>query len=220
MSSIYRLFSRTGRSGPASASTRADLWSLAEFFAMVLIIENVVVLFWAFSVRGVPGAPGQQTYGIAGVWGIAMLCSGAASWAGGLIGFLFAIPRAADDRGNATTAAAGAGLPGQHTPNAQPSHTQVEVTTVHPSLRANTNLESISDGLTKVLLGVGLAQLGKIGGWMSKAATVLGPSFGPDDSGAVAAISILLYGGFGGFFFGYLATRIYLTGVFLRTDPH
>ena len=49
--------------------------------------------------------------------------------------------------------------------------------------------------------------------------SALGESFGPGNGGQIVALSILTYGTIEGFLFGYLATRIYLTNVFERSDP-
>lgn len=86
-------------------------------------------------------------------------------------------------------------------------------------LHRNTNLESISDALTKGLLAIGASQLYKVGDWVRSIAPSLGESFGPGSGGQVVALSVLTYGVIEGFLFGYLATRIYLTGVFERSDP-
>jgi hypothetical protein len=87
-------------------------------------------------------------------------------------------------------------------------------------LHRNTNLESISDALTKGLLAIGLSQLYKADEWARNVGRKLGISFGPGIEGQVVALTVLTYGAVAGFLFGYLATRIYLTGVFARNDPN
>jgi hypothetical protein len=86
-------------------------------------------------------------------------------------------------------------------------------------LHRNTNLENISDALTKGLLAIGASQLFRLDEGISRLAGTLGDSFGPGNAGKVVALSVLTYGAIAGFLFGYLATRIYLTGVFERNDP-
>ena len=86
-------------------------------------------------------------------------------------------------------------------------------------LHRNTNLENISDALTKGLLAIGASQLYRVDGWVRSIAPALGESFGPANGGQVVALSVVTYGAIEGFLFGYLATRIYLTGVFERSDP-
>jgi len=84
--------------------------------------------------------------------------------------------------------------------------------------RSNTNLESISDALTKALLGIGLTQLHQVGDAVTIVTTKLGPSFGVAPAGGIVAVCVLIYGASEGFLFGYLATRVYLTGVFMRNE--
>ena len=86
-------------------------------------------------------------------------------------------------------------------------------------LRRNTNLENVSDALTKGLLAIGLSQLFNIGEWAGRVGSTPGTSLGPGTDGKVVALTVLTYGTVAGFLFGYLTTRIYLTGVFERYDP-
>lgn len=74
----------------------------------------------------------------------------------------------------------------------------------------NTNLEQISDWLTKILVGVGLTQLEKIPGAFSAAAAAVagglpGVAVHPSVVGAV-----LLYFAMWGFLTSYIVTRIYM----------
>ena len=70
------------------------------------------------------------------VFGLSLLIAGTFVLAGGLLGFLFGIPRTLQ----------------------QEDETEVKGV----GYRANTNLEQISDWLTKILVGVGLTQIGRI----------------------------------------------------------
>src|SRR6266850_7688731 len=72
---------------------------------------------------------------------IGLLVAGAALAAGILIGFLFGIPRTLQREGPKDTANGNA--PGE-------------------AYGVNTNLEQISDWLTKIIVGVGLVQLGRV----------------------------------------------------------
>src|SRR5438552_4060746 len=76
---------------------------------------------------------------------VALMLAGACLLGGGLLGFLFGLPRTVQDVGqrNSTTS----GLP------SEPQNV---------SYHANTNLEQISDWLTKILVGVGLTQIGQL----------------------------------------------------------
>ncbi|MBV8737721.1 MAG: hypothetical protein JO007_10775 [Alphaproteobacteria bacterium] len=206
---------------------------LAAFFLLVVVIENILVGIWAYGVSGQPARQGARTYTMAGVYSIAMLVSGAASFIGGTLGFLFGIPQSnmlvartgtvADKDRVTGTAGNGKGrqVDAEHTAIAEESETAVAAPPAGPGsgLRHNTNLENISDALTKGLLAIGVTQLYRIEGWVRALAPALGESFGPGTDGQIAGFSILTYGAIEGFLFGYLATRTYLTGVFEESDP-
>jgi hypothetical protein len=214
--------------------TKWDLIWLVVFFLFVLGVENFLVILWANDVSGQIIGAGPQTYTLRGVYSIAMLCSGAASFMGGLIGFLFGIPQSNAVVQRSSTVAGAAERDdiepvGGHAGSASVEEraaaatreTTIAVPPVGPGsgLHRNTNLESISDALTKGLLAIGASQLYKVGDWVRRIAPSLGESFGPGSGGQVVALSVLTYGVIEGFLFGYLATRIYLTGVFERSDP-
>jgi hypothetical protein len=117
-----------------------------------------------------------------------MVCAG--FLVGALVGFLFGIPRTltAD-----TTPADGAGTV------AQPLN-------YHP----NTNLEQISDWLTKILVGVGLVQFGAMRDSARDLIEFLRPGLGNDDVADVFALCALAYAATAGFLASYLVTRLVL----------
>jgi hypothetical protein len=120
-----------------------------------------------------------------------LVIAGASFLLGGLIGFLFGIPRSLDDEGNLATSDGGTG--------------SVRVT------RANTNLEQISDWLTKILVGVGLTQIGNIPDAADDLGAHLGPLLGVVGGPAAAfAISLSIYFNLSGFLLGYFWTRVFL----------
>lgn len=140
---------------------------------------------------------------------IAVLWSLACLMAGSFIGFLFGIPRILqnDTTTHGATAAAKAG--NNNTSGEQPSAS---------SYRANTNLDQISDWLTKIVVGVGLINLQKVPPRLDQAATYIAHSFGGDGNKFFAG-AMIIYFSIVGFLGAYLITRIYLAGVFEDTDP-
>jgi hypothetical protein len=87
------------------------------------------------------------------------------------------------------------------------------------SRSVNSNLEVISDWLTKILVGVGLTEMKSIPPALGSLATfIAGGSQAPDKDKAFA-LFVILYFFFGGFVAAYLETRVFLTGAFLRSDP-
>jgi hypothetical protein len=99
--------------------------------------------------------------------------------------------------------------------------------------RANTNLEDVSDWLTKLLIGAGLVQLSSIRNSLAEVQTTVNRMFDagerggryvlatrrPDAPGAgVLALTILLFSAAGGFLFGYVWSRVVLPIAFIRAD--
>lgn len=112
--------------------------------------------------------------------------AGAAILVGGLIGFLFGVPRSASDnqtRGNVER------------------------------YQDNSNLEQISDWLTKILVGVGLVQLGRAPHGLSHLASALKPGFGGTASSGSFGLALALFYAGTGFLYLYLWSR---TGFLLQ----
>jgi uncharacterized membrane protein len=101
---------------------------------------------------------------------------------GALIGFLFAVPRF-----NRTS---GRGAP----------------------LLPNTNIETVSDWLTKILVGVGLINLRQIGEFLQATSSTLAAAVGSNSS---FAMGLILYFFVVGLIQGYLLTRMFLAWQFL-----
>jgi len=122
---------------------------------------------------------GTQTPFTALLWALACLASG------GLIGFIFGIPRVlqGDNPASANTdPAASASSPGNV--SAQAARQAVY------DQRVNTNLEQISDWLTKILVGVGLINIGKISSDLGKASFYLAQGFGKEQEPFAAALIV------------------------------
>ncbi|MER7751381.1 hypothetical protein [Kitasatospora sp. NPDC097643] len=132
------------------------------------------------------------SFGREHVWqalGGGLVVAGASAVLGGALGFLFGVPRV---RG-------GAGEPqGTYAPN--------------------TNLEQVSDWLTKVLLGVGLTQLGSLGERLHQLGAALAPALGGEDGAAPFAAALVLYFLVFGFLAGWLVTRLTLPQVLTNAD--
>ncbi|MFD8786045.1 hypothetical protein [Kitasatospora sp. NPDC059599] len=126
------------------------------------------------------------------VWqalGGGLVTAGASAVLGGGLGFLFGVPRV---RGGSE----------------QPQGSYVP----------NTNLEQVSDWLTKVLLGVGLTQLGSLGERLHGLGTALAPVLGGGDAAVPFAAALVLYFLVLGFLAGWLVTRLALPQVLNDAD--
>jgi len=146
---------------------------------------------------------------------LAMLVGFACLVAGGLVGFLFGIPRVLQSDAPAAPALAPASS-GDGTPAS---------TGGGPAngyrLAVNTNLEQISDWLTKIIVGVGLIELKSLPGKLNELATQLAIGLGSAPApyaGQLLALGLLIYFPVLGFIGGYLLTRLFLAGVFRRAD--
>jgi len=117
-------------------------------------------------------------------FGTAAVIGGSAYFTGGIVGFLFGIPR-----------------------------------TVHGSARServtqyqgNTNLEQVSDWLTKIIVGVGLVQIGHIVPALSRfAESMKAPLGGLPSSGAFGLGLAILYASLGFLFFYFWSRSLFI----------
>jgi uncharacterized membrane protein len=110
---------------------------------------------------------------------------------GALIGFLFAVPRV-----------------------------NPEVRT-NSSLVTNTNIEQVSDWLTKILVGVGLINFKEIGQFLDRLSGELAPSLGTEAAPVdkPLALSLIVYFFVIGLIQGYLLTRLFLSKQFALQTP-
>lgn len=126
-----------------------------------------------------------------------LLVAGASLLVGGALGFLFGVPRAVQRQEAPATSVGSAERERQETP------TPVRY-------GANTNLEEISDWLTKILVGVGLTQLRAIPEAVASLGQYVAPRLGTDPANEVFAICVMLYFAIAGFLFAYLWARLFL----------
>jgi CheY-like chemotaxis protein len=132
-------------------------------------------------------------------WQLPVLIALGVFLAGALIGFLFGIPKVA-------SAAA----------KQQNQSTNGQASDAPRILNVNTNLEDISDWLTKIIVGLGLVELRNIPAGVLRFANVTGPAF--HSSGSVAPVAVAIYFPVLGFTSGYLLTRLYLSTLIGRAD--
>jgi hypothetical protein len=144
-----------------------------------------------------------------------IVVAAAALFVGGLLGFLFGIPRTLQ-RPNST--------PPTTNTNSADAASQSGAT----EFQANTNLEQISDWLTKILVGVGLTQVREIGAKLQSLSWTVARGLGDVSANCVQqspgcdnnsfAMGLILFFLIVGFLFSYLWTRLYLPGAFRKAD--
>jgi hypothetical protein len=121
---------------------------------------------------------------------------GAAGLAGGVLGFIFGIPRS---RGGDPTPSSSGAIAGQ----------------LNHRSRTNTNLEQISDWLTRILVGATLASLAALPDFFSRIIQFLDLNGYADLPGqGTMAVFIAMYFLALGFYWSYLETRTYITSLF------
>ncbi len=144
---------------------------------------------------------------------VAMLLACSAALAGGLLGFLFGIPRTLQQGEELSSSSQAANIKAGDS-----SREQAVTGTVGLVHRVNTNLEQISDWLTKILVGVGLTQVNEIRKTGGEIVTSMGTAFGSSAGAQPLAATILIYFLIFGFLAGYLWTRLYLASELRRAD--
>lgn len=138
------------------------------------------------------------------VFGVGLLTASACVLSGGLLGFLFGIPRTLQhDKAENTI------------PNEQSREKSTDNTTIY---QVNTNLEQISDWLTKILVGVGLTQITSLPGAIRKYSEFASSGFGGGPASKTVAVAVLIFYSVCGFLISYLWTRLYLAGALRQAD--
>jgi hypothetical protein len=143
------------------------LWS----FPLMAVLGNGVSLVYVSQV------PSEVRWS---AFGTAVLIGGSAYFTGGLVGFLFGIPR-----------------------TVQGSAPSKRIT----RYLGNTNLEQVSDWLTKIIVGVGLVQIGHIVPALSKFAESMKAPLGGLPSSAAFGLGLAITYALLGFFYFYFWSR-------------
>lgn len=147
---------------------------------------------------GAPPSAGTETWEIIG---LGLLVATASFAVGALLGFLFGIPRSSGQQAKGDAAEGEKNVTAEEAP-ADPAQRFI----------ANTNLEQISDWLTKILVGVGLIQIHEVGGAIEDLANGLAPGLG--SQGFAVAVTLLVAFSITGFVGAYLYTRLRLQTAF------
>ncbi|HEV7333159.1 MAG TPA: hypothetical protein VGN63_19140 [Flavisolibacter sp.] len=129
----------------------------------------------------------------------ALLLAGASCISGGFLGFLFGIPRTNQVE-----------VEEVHVETADPGKQSV-----NRLYKPNTNLEQISDWLTKILVGVGLTQIHEITQWFRRLLNFFTPFLGNNPA---FVASIIIYFSVCGFILGFLWSRLYMAGAIMKAE--
>jgi hypothetical protein len=185
---------KMGRSLKANAPTESRKALLILGFVMGVGLLSALVY----------AAQSNAEQGFLAVASVAVLLAGASACVGGTLGFLFGIPRTLQQEGTGSSSDASA-----RTANSAVAGRRIDY-------RVNTNLEQISDWLTKILVGVGLTQIPAIRNSVVSITVFAARGLGPQSQ--VFAFALLSYFAVLGFLFGYLWTRLFLAGALRAAD--
>jgi hypothetical protein len=132
---------------------------------------------------------------------VELLLAGAATSGGVLVGFLFGIPRTLQER------------------ISQPRPSQAGSGSAAQASGVNTNLEEISDWLTKIIVGVGLVQLYYVPEKLMEMGDYFSAAFSSDITIPGPIVNLIIwYFAIFSFLLGYLWTRLFLANEFTRAE--
>ena len=177
-------------SGPPDPQKAAPPWWI---IATLLAVAVLLIAGFGFTVRS------PATVVIELLVGVASLSAGA------LLGFLFGIPR-----GHAETKKVDKGA-------AEPAHGATD--SQGPEYAPSTNLEQVSDWLTKIIVGVGLVEMSKLRRALGAAGALVSDSIKPpiDGAGLVSQLTIIGFATIG-FLATFLWTRVYYGAIQFGAD--
>jgi tetratricopeptide (TPR) repeat protein len=131
------------------------------------------------------------------VFAVGLITAGASFLSGGFLGFLFGIPRTLQGERPEI-------IQNENGESFSSNNSRIV------NYQANTNLEQISDWLTKILVGVGLTQIPAIRAELYNLINYLSPGLGGTSSSSAFTLALLLYFAVCGFLVGFLWTRLNL----------
>ncbi len=151
------------------------------------------------------GGPGFLAVAMTG-----FMLAGASLLVGILVGFLFGIPKSQQpNSGEGTGAENGAGAVSSISGEGDVSELRY---------RPNTNLEQISDWLSKILVGAGLTQIHSIGSGLKDLSQSVGKGLGDAEFGPPFALAIIVAYLICGFLGGFLWARLFLPRAMAQAD--
>jgi hypothetical protein len=153
------------------ATTQVFTFGWTYAIPIVAFLWTIVILIYALAL---PAGVRWDSFATAVITG------SCAFLGGGLVGFLFGIPR------SAATA-------GQGTPTGE--------------YQANSNLVEVSDWLTKIIVGVGLVQIGRVVPALTRLAASMKAPLGGQPSSGAFGIALVVANVLLGFLFFYLWAR-------------
>lgn len=189
--------------------------------------------FWARQINWLGPLLGVPVYTFK-AFGVAMLIGLAAAMIGGLLGFLFGLPRMATEAATQTPAPSAAvtpaGVAGSPSPDVAAMPAGPPVTPFRQAAsgslalrgrgwQSSTNLAEIADWLTKIIVGVGLVEAKAIYDQLTKLSHGLGGLLFNGAAGSELIIpAVIIAAALLGFLYAYLYTLLVVAGLVAWTD--
>jgi hypothetical protein len=173
-----------------ASAEKKDSQRALVWLSLAILVGPSSVILYAFQKIDDAGWPAFFD-----VMSTGWLLAGASVCVGGIFGFLFGIPRTLQQDGAASNPAA-----------------------PRTGYQANTNLEQISDWLTKILVGIGLTQIPEIRKALSSLIKFSAKGLGSRPSSELFALALISYCALLGFLFGYLWARLFMIGALRWAD--
>jgi hypothetical protein len=187
---------RPGEANSSGNAPKSLLQKLSEAVATSLPKLFLYNWLWSMPILGVLGVGAILVYtsqlpsGVRwSAFGTALVIGSSAYFTGGIVGFLFGIPRSAQGSTSSKTVQDSA------------------LSKKAREYQSNTNLEQVSDWLTKIIVGVGLVQIGHIVPALSKLAESMRAPLGGLPSSASFGLGLVISYVLLGFFYFYLWAR-------------
>lgn len=196
----------SGSDDSQSQDKKRNLFHMAVGICVWFVLSSLVITLHALNAAY--EGPDDRWSNFLGVLSNSCLIGAAFISIGGLLGFIFGIPRVVRFVPPA---------PGPESSSKTSSSSGEAAVRFQDDRRlsTNTNLEDISDWLTKILVGAGLAQLAVLPGQLKRLADFFHASM---PLTAEAALMIILNFFVLGFMGSYLLTRLFLTEAFRTVE--
>ena len=185
---------------PIAHTDRRVPWTAVAIQIVLLVIAFLVAIIAIVLYSTVATSNTSEVIGLLSLFGAAAALSGAS------FGFLFGVPRTLATPANDGSSGSGATLPN----------------ITGDATLPNTNLEQISDWLTKIIVGATLTQLGNIPPAAGNLFGQMGAALGspPPPSAAAFSGALVIYSALVGFILGWLTTRVWLGPLIYRIGQY
>jgi hypothetical protein len=179
---------RTRDASSLSEEQRRDMLRVTSFMGWLAGAGAALLAVLAWAQAGLGALPLL-------LWALALLTAGMG------LGFLFGVPKVRQEAAREPDAPAAGSAPAR----------------VYQQ-SVNTNLEDISDWLTKILVGMGLVNLKELPVHVWTLAGHVGDSLGASGTRDSLGLAVVLFFSLTGFLYGYLMTRLFLQGALARAE--